>query len=148
MRVLMRGIIFVVVVVVALNYWGFCFSKMTRLSDAQIIDAAILDIITRDSGSRFETVEGFKNAYPNCCVMSRTKDGFGDMMNGIGPLLGFYTSSVIVSHERRSEGQLAGYRQHMYVRKCGDAFPGPGIKIGSTRQTGEQAFAGNISFCP
>ena len=145
MKILIKMTIFLVIMVVALNYLGFCFSKMTRLSDAQITDAAILKIITYGSEPRFETVEEFKNAYPNCCAMSRTTDGFGDVINGIGPLFGLYTSSVMVSYERRIEGQLVGYRRHMYVRKCGEAFPGPGIKIGSTRQTGELALAGNVS---
>lgn len=119
----------VFVIVTALNYSGFCFSKMKRMSNADYINAAISEIIKYDKTGRYPSVSEFKTKHPNCCKVLRFKNGFGSPTNGIGPLYGSYTATVVLHYSREFQGDFIPYERHMYVRKCGSAFPGPGIEL-------------------
>lgn len=112
----------------ALNYSGFCYSKMRRMNDAEYINAAVSEIISHDSIKRFKSVEQFKADYPACCKVLRFNDGAGGKINSLGPLLGFYSVIVVVRYDQESSGTMRPYEAHMLVNKCGEASFERGIE--------------------
>lgn len=113
----------------ALNYAGFSYSRMSRISDEQYISAAIDVIVKHDKSDRFVTQAAFRQSYPNCCRVLRFGDGLGGRRNTIGPIVGLYSVIVIVRYDQMQDGKPILYEAHFLVDKQLKATFEGGIEV-------------------
>lgn len=119
--------------IVALNYTGFSYSRLSRISDGEYVAAVIDVIVKHDKSDRFLTQASFREAYPNCCRVLRFDDGMGGRRNTLGPLLGFYSVIVVVRYEQIQDGRPVLYEAHFLVDKKLKASFESGIEVYASR---------------
>lgn len=123
----------VAVGIVALNYMGFSYSRLSRISDGEYIAAVIDLIVKHDKSDRFLTQTSFREAYPNCCRVLRFDDGMAGRRNTLGPLLGFYSVIVVVRYEQIQDERPVLYEAHFLVDKQLKASFEGGIEVYASR---------------
>lgn len=89
--------------IVALNYTGFSYSRLSRISDGEYVAAVIDVIVKHDKSDRFLTQASFREAYPNCCRVLRFDDGMGGTSKHARTASGLFIPSLLSFDTSRSK---------------------------------------------
>jgi hypothetical protein len=107
-----------------LNFSGYCYPHSRRLSDQELIDAAIKYELTHVRGAyeltalSYASPAVFQQENPGCCSLDRS--GVHPVLDGKWiRLLGMYTATVHLWYRFQRQGPQQFWSETIFVNSCG-----------------------------
>ena len=124
------------ILILSLNYTGFCYRELRYLSDEEFLIAAISYEASKGNMIIINTSEksarSFLKVYPNCCSLERHNHWI--LASPIERFFGFYFLVVDIRYAL-NEGALAQapndgryYNAHIGIHACGNILKSIGIR--------------------